>query len=50
MSKCDTCAYSKWDYEEYEGGYRRWFFDGCEKDLEDGQDECEGYEDWEDTR
>ena len=43
MPDCNTCAYARWDYEEYAGGYRHWFFDGCEKDLEPAED-CEGYE------
>ena len=41
--KCNTCKFAVWDYEEYAGGYKRWFFDICMKDLDDPED-CEKYE------
>ena len=47
IPKCNNCKYARFDYEEYYGGYKRWFFDGCVKDLEDDDGECEGYEDCE---
>jgi hypothetical protein len=41
---CNDCKYAVWDYEEYEGGARRWFFDCCLKDLDGADDDCEGYD------
>ncbi len=46
MNLCDDCKYAVWDYEEYYGGVKRWFFDHCFKDL-DPDDNCEGYERYE---
>ena len=48
-SKCNTCAYARWDYEEYYGGFKRWFFDRCEYDLEEGREACKKYERYEDV-
>ena len=42
MSDCRTCVHATWDFEEYYGGYRRYFVDGCLKDRY--PDECNDYE------
>lgn len=42
---CNTCGYAKWDYEEYYGGAKRWFFDGCMRDLEPDT-ECDEYKEY----
>jgi hypothetical protein len=47
---CNTCGYALWDYEEYYGGAKRWFYDGCGKDLEPEEGECEGYEEYEERQ
>ena len=40
---CAGCRNAKADYCEYYGGYKQWFFDHCEKDLEpvwNEEEEC----------
>lgn len=42
--KCTDCRYAETDYEEYYGGYKRYFICGCMKDWEPDKDgECEKY-------
>lgn len=51
---CNTCAWALWDYEEFYGGGKQWFFVDCEKgcDVPMPGEDCEGYlehedkEDW----
>lgn len=45
MSDCTNCKYATWDYEEYYGGYRQRFVDGCRKDANPDADECELFDD-----
>lgn len=50
--RCDDCVYATRDYEEYFGGHKEWFVDGCRKDMtahpkcgDDGEViECDMYE------
>ena len=44
MALCSECVHSEIDYEEYYGGYRQYFVDGCAKgcDIENSGD-CEEY-------
>lgn len=43
--RCCSCKYAENDYEEYYGGYKRYFICGCMKDEEpDEFNECEEYE------
>ena len=43
-SDCNRCKYAEFDYEEYYGGYRKYFVCGCLKDLDYFEDnECEEY-------
>ena len=43
-SDCERCKYAEFDYEEYYGGYRKYFVCGCRKDLDYFEDnECEEY-------
>ena len=46
MSKCNGCRYAIMDWLEYYGGVRRYFVDGCEKDMlgEEEPEECEEFE------
>lgn len=41
MIKCEDCKYATWDYEEYYGGKRQYFVDGCKKDLDNKNGTCE---------
>ena len=43
-SDCNRCKYAETDYEEYYGGYRKYFVCGCLKNLNYFEDnECEEY-------
>lgn len=45
MSDCRYCRFAKWDYEEYSNCRdKQWFVDGCAKDLENEDAECEEFE------
>lgn len=43
---CSTCVFAQWDYEEYYGGAKRWYFDGCSIGLEKNGEDCEGYKEY----
>lgn len=40
---CENCKYATWDYEEYYGGGRQYFVDGCQKHGE-AEEACDDYE------
>ena len=44
MDKCETCKYATTDYEDYYGGGREYFVEGCEKCNDIDTEDCEDYE------
>ncbi|MBR3243037.1 MAG: hypothetical protein IKF90_10105 [Parasporobacterium sp.] len=36
--------FAKWDYEEYYGGSKEWFVEGCIKDADNENFDCEEFE------
>ena len=44
MNDCFSCQYATADYEEYYGGGRRWFVDGCQNGNDIWSEEkCKDY-------
>lgn len=43
---CNTCVFAQWDYEEYYGGAKRWYFDECSIGLDGNGEDCEGYKEY----
>ena len=44
MIDCRRCMFAKWDYEEYYGGSKEWFVEGCIKDADNENFDCEEFE------
>ena len=42
MSDCKNCKYAIMDYQEYYGGIKECFVEGCEMDMP-GEEECEEF-------
>jgi hypothetical protein len=45
-NNCSDCAYAIWDYEEYYGGAKDYYFVACARDREP-EDDCPEYRQYE---
>ena len=48
MDKCKNCIFAEWDYEDYYYGspFRQWIFVGCKKELDEGDENCAEYKEF----